>query len=107
VARRPGSARGSVTRCAVCDRRCIREVEPARGATPAVLKPDVWRVVFRTRRIFDGCLGCWMKSPDEWKDFPADQSHGHVDPVPRARDFVTLTDLLELVGPPRTPRSSR
>jgi hypothetical protein len=77
----------------------MREVDPACGSLPAKTEPDVWKVVFRNRLLFDACLACWMKWPDEWKHFPVDQGHGHVDRVPSRRDYVTTEDILALMEP--------
>ena len=59
-----------MTRCAVCESPCVREVEPACGKLPAVTVPDVWQVVFRNRLAFPACDRCWGKWPDDWKRFP-------------------------------------
>jgi hypothetical protein len=60
-----------VIRCAVCERPCEREVEPAVGECPAVLEDDVWTVALRNGLRVDACHACWFKWPDEHKLFPA------------------------------------
>jgi hypothetical protein len=61
-----------VNRCHICERPCVREVEPggAFGQLPAVLEPDVWRVIIRNGLLCDVCHPCWMLWPDPWKHFP-------------------------------------
>lgn len=59
-----------MTRCAVCERPCVREVEPSFGELPAVTVPDVWTVAMRNHIYVDACWSCWMKWPDEHKVFP-------------------------------------
>lgn len=60
------------TRCHLCRAECVREVEPAVGDSPAILSPDVWRVVARNQLWLDVCLACWMLWPDDWKHFPSE-----------------------------------
>lgn len=59
-----------MTRCHVCERPCVYEVDPACGSLPAVTEPDVWRVVARNGLIIDVCQPCWQLWPDPWKRFP-------------------------------------
>ena len=50
-----------VTRCHVCERPCVYEVEPAFGELPAETEPDVWTVAMRNGRYVDACHSCWFK----------------------------------------------
>lgn len=59
-----------MTRCHICERPCMREVEPACGELPAVTTPDVWTVTMRNGLFADACLSCWMKWPDDHKLWP-------------------------------------
>jgi hypothetical protein len=77
-----------VTRCHVCGRRCVYEVEPACGTLPAVTEPDVWCIVLRNRLIVDACQSCWQLWPDDWKHFP-DRGFG--------RWTLTTDELVELL----------
>jgi hypothetical protein len=83
-----------VTRCSLCNRPCVYEVEPAitRGdeiVEPAVVVEDVWEVVYRNKLVFPACDLCWGKWPDPWKRFPA-KGFG------RLRDERPLPELVSL-----------
>jgi hypothetical protein len=99
-----------VTRCSVCDRPCVREVEPAitRDAEvvlPAVTEPDVWEVVFRNRLVFPVCDQCWGIWPDDWKRFPEYGFGRRPNGQKRMPEFVTLDDFNDFpaVGLDRWP----
>lgn len=61
-----------MTRCHICERPCVCEVEPAFGPLPAETEtePDVWTAAMRNHLYVDACHSCWMKWPDEHKVFP-------------------------------------
>ena len=56
-----------MTRCHVCERRCVREVEPAFGELPAETEPDVWFVALRNGLYVEACFRCWFMWPDKHK----------------------------------------
>jgi hypothetical protein len=60
-----------MSRCHVCQRPCVREVEPACGDLPAITEPDVWQVAMGNGLYIDTCHACWLRWPDEYKLFPA------------------------------------
>ena len=57
-------------RCHICERPCIREVEPACGDLPAVTEPDVYLVAQRNGIYVDACFACWFRWPDDHKIEP-------------------------------------
>jgi hypothetical protein len=75
-----------VTRCHICGKPCVHEVEPAFGILPAETEPDVWEVVLRNRIIFPACDQCWGLWPDDWKIFPAEGFGRWPDEPKRAPD---------------------
>jgi hypothetical protein len=97
-----------MTRCSVCDRPCVREVEPAitrNGVVvlPAETEPDVWEVVFRNRLVFPACDVCWGKWPDEWKWFPefgfGRWPDAEQKPKPKLVTLDDFNDAPALLGP--------
>lgn len=59
-----------MTRCHLCGRPCVHEIEPTCGDLPAVTVPDVWTVVMRNGIHVGACHACWMKWPDPFKLWP-------------------------------------
>ena len=59
-----------MTRCHMCKRPCVRQVEPACGALAAVIERDVWTVALGSGIYVDACHGCWMKWPWEYRLYP-------------------------------------
>jgi hypothetical protein len=59
-----------MTRCHICDRPCVYEVEPAFDCLPAEVVDDVWQVAMRNGLFVDACHVCWMRWPDGHKLFP-------------------------------------
>lgn len=82
-----------MTRCHVCERPCVREVQPACGEQPAVTSPDVWTVAMRNGLHVPACLACWMKWPDGHKVFP-DVGFGRTDEPRTPLSMDALVDLL-------------
>ena len=57
-----------MTRCHICRRPCVREVEPAFGEhVPAVTAPDVHLVAMRNCIYVEACFACWFMWPDDHK----------------------------------------
>jgi hypothetical protein len=100
----------SVTRCSVCDRPCVYEVEHAITRDgdvllPAVTVPDVWDVVYRNRLVFPACDRCWGVWPDDWKRFPEYGFGRWPDKDRPMPEFVRLDDAYNVpaVGSNRWP----
>ena len=83
-----------MTRCAICERPCVREVEPAVGECPAALEDDVWTVALRNGLYVLACWACWFKWPDAHKVF-LEVGFGRDEPV----DVDRLVDVLRETAP--------
>jgi hypothetical protein len=71
MARVNRGAEGRMTRCHICGKPCVVEVEPAFGDhLPAVTEPDIWPVAMRNGIYVDACVDCWGMWPDGHKIFP-------------------------------------
>jgi hypothetical protein len=86
-----------MTRCHVCGRPCVYEVEPAITrdgvvVVPAEIEEDVWEIVLRNRLVFSACDRCWGMWPDPWKRFPA-EGFGRVPDESPLPDLVGLNDF--------------
>lgn len=66
------------------------------GSQPAVTEPEVYEVVFRNKLVFDACLACWMRWPDDWKRWPALEEDVAADP----HRMISLDDLVHLLEGP-------
>jgi hypothetical protein len=91
-----------VTRCHICGKPCVREIEPAFGELPAETEPDVWEVVLRNRLIFPACDQCWGVWPDDWKVFPAEgfgrwPEEDRAPAESRTRPDFSLADLVDVL----------
>ena len=75
----------SVTRCHICERPCVYEVEPACGELPAVTVPDIWTVVMGNRIYVDACHSCWMKWPWEHRLYPREGFGQGASPITHDR----------------------
>jgi hypothetical protein len=79
-----------VTRCHICARPCVREVEPPFGDLPAGTEPDVWTVAMGNGMYVDACQSCWQKWPWEHRLYPETGFGRGPEPLP---PFVSLVDL--------------
>ncbi len=88
-----------MTRCHVCERPCVYEVDPACGALPAVTVPDVWTVAMGNGLYVSACHSCWMKWPWDHRIYPATGFGRAEMRGPQKPPSISIDELVELLGP--------